>query len=139
MAKFEGGVMKRIPIQLEDKKTWAFIEKVGAAYWMHWQGQTFVFEDERKRKSKSQGATDDPTKIVAPMPGKILKLNVAAGDNVVAGQTLVVMEAMKMEYSLKAKVDSKVKSVNAEVSQQVKANDTLVDLEPANSESNNES
>ncbi len=122
--------MKRVRIEHDGKATWAFVEKVGSTLWMHWQGQTHAFEDERKRKSKNQGSTDDPAKIVAPMPGKILKLNVKSGDEVQAGQTLVVMEAMKMEYSLKAKADAKVTAVNASLNQQVKANDTLVDLEP---------
>jgi biotin carboxyl carrier protein len=43
-----------------------------------------------------------PTRVMAPMPGKIVRLLVAAGQDVAAGQGLVVMEAMKMENELKA-------------------------------------
>jgi glutaconyl-CoA/methylmalonyl-CoA decarboxylase subunit gamma len=43
-----------------------------------------------------------PTPIAAPMPGKVVKLLVAEGDAVTAGQTLMVLEAMKMEHAVKA-------------------------------------
>jgi 3-methylcrotonyl-CoA carboxylase alpha subunit len=47
---------------------------------------------------------------IAPMAGKIIKVNVKAGDSVKMGQALVVMEAMKMEHVLKAPADGVIKS-----------------------------
>jgi 3-methylcrotonyl-CoA carboxylase alpha subunit len=49
--------------------------------------------------------------IKAPMPGKVLSLAVKAGDAVKKGQTLVVLEAMKMEHALSAPADGMVESV----------------------------
>lgn len=46
------------------------------------------------------------------MPCTILKLNVKPGDAVKEGDTLIVLEAMKMEHSIKARIDGKVKNVH---------------------------
>ena len=50
-------------------------------------------------------------KVTAPKPGTILSVSVAVGDTVKAGQTLVVLEAMKMENEIPAPADGKITSV----------------------------
>lgn len=72
----------------------------------------------------------DANAIVAPMPGKIIELKVKGGDQVIAGTTLVVMEAMKMELELKAEADAMVKAVHHQANDQVQAATVLVDMEP---------
>jgi biotin carboxyl carrier protein len=54
------------------------------------------------RKEESAGAGSGPQRVTAPMPGKIVRLLVKAGDAVSARQALVVVEAMKMENELRA-------------------------------------
>jgi biotin carboxyl carrier protein len=54
------------------------------------------------RKDESGGSSAGPQRVTAPMPGKIVRVLVAAGDSVVARQPLVVVEAMKMENELRA-------------------------------------
>ncbi len=66
---------------------------------------------------------------VAPMPGKILKVLVAPGATVKAGETLVVMEAMKMEHAVKAPHDGIAKEVRAKVGEQVNGGALLVIVE----------
>ncbi len=56
-------------------------------------------------------AAGDGEAITAPMPGTILKVNVAQGDSVKAGQVLVVLEAMKMENEILAPRDGVIKQV----------------------------
>jgi len=73
-------------------------------------------------------AADDsagPPAFVAPMPGKIVAVNVTANSAVSAGDTLVVLEAMKMEHAIKAPVDGRVTAVHYGVGDQV---DEGVDL-----------
>lgn len=67
--------------------------------------------------------------ILAPMPGKIIEVKVKAGEDVKMGQTLVVMEAMKMELELKAERDASIKAIPFIQADQVKADDVLVELE----------
>ena len=58
-----------------------------------------------------------------------MELKVQAGDTVEAGQSLLVLEAMKMENHLKAERSGVVRSVHAAVGQQVKAKQILVDID----------
>ena len=67
--------------------------------------------------------------VNAPMPGKLIDLRVAAGDAVKQDQVVAVMEAMKMEHSLKAPRDGVVKAVGAELGEQVGEGALLVELE----------
>ena len=76
--------------------------------------------------SASQGSG----RIVAPMPGKVIQVLVAEGDEVVEGQTLALMEAMKMELSIKADVSGTVKALGAAKGDLVEADVMLLDIEP---------
>ena len=64
--------------------------------------------------------------VKAPMPGNILKVNVAAGQVVKAGDVLVVLEAMKMENDIVAANDGTVTGVGVSKGDMVNAGDTLV-------------
>lgn len=67
--------------------------------------------------------------ILAPMPGKVIRMLVEKGDSVAAGQGLVVVEAMKMQNELKAGRAGHVLEVRAHAGDTVGAGDTLVILE----------
>jgi len=69
-------------------------------------------------------------RIVAPMPGKIIQVIVAEGDEVTEGQTLALMEAMKMELSIKADVAGTVKAIGAAEDDLVEADVMLLEIEP---------
>ncbi len=66
--------------------------------------------------------------VAAPMPGKILKVNVKPGDAVKAGTVLVVTEAMKMETNVKAKADCKIAEVKYKEGDKVEKEDLLLVL-----------
>ena len=68
-------------------------------------------------------------RITAPMHGLLLEVRVAAGDIVETGQTLAVLEAMKMHYEIVAEGAGTVLEVLAEAGQQVAADDVLVEIE----------
>jgi biotin carboxyl carrier protein len=65
---------------------------------------------------------------VAPMPGKILRVLVAPGDQVETGATLLLMEAMKMEHAIKASHAGKVAEVRVAAGDQVDGGQLLVVL-----------
>ena len=64
--------------------------------------------------------------IDAPMPGKIVKLVAAEGQAVKAGDTLLILEAMKMQNEIAADADGTVKTFNVAAGQSVKAHESLV-------------
>ncbi|MGB5950636.1 MAG: acetyl-CoA carboxylase biotin carboxylase subunit [Parvibaculum sp.] len=91
-------------------------------------GRSFVFDNLLKR-AKGADETASGGHILAPMHGKILRLNVAVGDEVAEGQSLVVLEAMKMEHEINATRSGKVTAVNVALGDQVPANTLMIEME----------
>jgi biotin carboxyl carrier protein len=88
-----------------------------------------------RRRARGLAAAE----ILAPMPGKVLKVLVRDGDLVEAGQPLVVLEAMKMETTLAAESAALVKHVLVEEGQTVDHGAVLIELSPPPAASDRES
>jgi biotin carboxyl carrier protein len=88
--------------------------------------------DERRRAIQDMtgaaAANAGPAPLVAPMPGLVVRVNVKPGDQVEAGQPLVVMEAMKMENELRSLSAGTVKSVRFQPGAAVEKGAVLVEL-----------
>ncbi len=67
--------------------------------------------------------------MVSPMPGRVIRVDVADGDRVAAGTSLVIIEAMKMEHTIAAPTAGRVTSVNVTVGEQVDAEQVLIVIE----------
>jgi acetyl/propionyl-CoA carboxylase alpha subunit len=104
-------------------------------YTLWLDGFRFTVEalDERTRAIRELSGTaagpSGPAPLKAPMPGLIVRVNVQAGDQVQAGQGLVVMEAMKMENELRATAAGRVKAVIAAPGTAVEKGALLIELE----------
>jgi len=101
----------------------------GKQSWLQWQGHSVCFED----ATHSAAGTSDQAgsgQIRAPMDGAVIEVCAKAGDAVKRGQVLVIMEAMKMEHSLKADCDGTVESADLAVGSQVKRQQLLVSIKP---------
>ena len=80
-----------------------------------------------RQKKAGAGATGTgPQRVLAPMPGKVVRVLVKAGDQVTARQGLVVVEAMKMENELRAARDGRVREVSVAEGQSVDAGAVLL-------------
>jgi len=88
-----------------------------------------------RRRARGLAAAE----VIAPMPGKVLKVLVRDGDLVEAGQPLVVIEAMKMETTLAAESAATVKHVRVEEGQTVDHGAVLIELSPPPASSGRES
>jgi biotin carboxyl carrier protein len=73
--------------------------------------------------------TEAASSLVAPMPGTVIKVNVAVGDRVRAREPLVVLEAMKMETPLVAPYDATVKAVHVAEGDRIAGGALLVELD----------
>jgi geranyl-CoA carboxylase alpha subunit len=90
-------------------------------------GHTVRFQDRTYLPPASAQAGSDG-KLRAPMDGRIVSIKVDAGQKVVRGQTLVVLEAMKIQHQLKAVLDATVESIAVKEGQQVSNRTILVTM-----------
>jgi propionyl-CoA carboxylase alpha chain len=70
-----------------------------------------------------------PGSLLAPMPGKVIRVDAAAGDTVTAGQPLLVLEAMKMEHEIVASIPGVVTELSVKVGDQVDTGTLLAAVE----------
>jgi biotin carboxyl carrier protein len=91
---------------------------------------TVSLNGRRRWGRKEQSGHIGPQRIVAPMPGKIVRILVKPGEAVRARQPLLVMEAMKMENELRASCDGAVAELHAREGQSVDAGALLAIVTP---------
>ena len=94
------------------------------------EGAAFVVRPYRAEGGSGHHAHDGD--IIAPMPGKVIAVDVADGDAVTAGQRLMVLEAMKMEHALTAPFDGIVTGLSVSAGSQVQVEAVLAVVEPPN-------
>ncbi|MEI6766868.1 MAG: biotin/lipoyl-containing protein [Bacteroidota bacterium] len=81
-------------------------------------------------KNKNKGALAlSENSIISPMPGKVVKIPVSIGDAVQAGQTLIIISAMKMESEYKVSKDAVIKEILVKEGDTVDGNQTLIVFE----------
>jgi len=100
----------------------------GDTIWLNEAGQTFAVRAYAARGSGHAAAADGA--ILAPMPGKVIAVDVSEGQEVEEGQRLIVLEAMKMEHALTAPFAGTVRDLNAAPGGQVEVETQLVRIEP---------
>ena len=93
------------------------------------RGNLFLIDMVNQKTVSVSGVQTGIEKIVAKMPGKIIKIFAEVGDQVKKGQGLVIMEAMKMENELKAPVSGTVTAIHVKVADTVDAGTDLVMIE----------
>ena len=92
-------------------------------------GHAHVFRRPEKFLHDATAAAADGA-VTAPMPGTVLAVRGTVGDGVRAGQTVVVMEAMKMELALQAPLDGELTAVHVTDGSQVALGDKLFEVIP---------
>lgn len=119
--------MRFIEVDWQGKKIRVPAVKHQGRLWFHWQGATHMVDlGGGSRRASGEKTKSNPGVITAPMPGKVTRVSVKKDEPVNKGQALVVMEAMKMEYTLEADRDGKVSEVNVQPGMQVGLGEVLV-------------
>jgi len=99
------------------------------------EGKTFQIEipdaaPMAKKKRSGSGKKKKSGTVSANIPGKVVTVEVNVGDEVVEGQVILILEAMKMQNEIQAPVSGTVTSVQCEEGQAIEANIPLVVIEP---------
>jgi 3-methylcrotonyl-CoA carboxylase alpha subunit len=113
----EGGERHIVYVAGPQGRTWAFAG-----------GRVFkaVDSEQQAARARTPGA---PQTLTSPMPATVVKVLVEPGQAVKAGDTLVIVEAMKMELPVRAPEDAVVKAVHCREREIVQPDQTLIELE----------
>lgn len=87
-------------------------QKVKDRIWVQWRGKIYSVAADLK-KARRSGSEDSAQDLVAPFSCKVLRIHVRNGQEVKKGDPVVVVEAMKMEYSYASPRDGVIEKVNA--------------------------
>ena len=119
----------RIEARIDGEPARASVYAIGDAVFVVSDGATERIEQRSATVADFRSIADPRGNVAAPMPGAITAVAVDAGDHVKAGQTLMVLEAMKMEHNIVAPGDGKVATVNVAPGERVDEGTELLALE----------
>src|SRR5687768_9765769 len=117
----------KLDLLIDGKRVTAYISSDNAKRWVTINGQTFVLT--KSSGTRKGGHTHHAAgELTAPMPGQVRVVNVNEGDIVTKGQTLLVLEAMKMEIHVHAPRDGVVKKLFVRQGQTVEREQILIEI-----------
>ena len=122
-------------VEHEGRNEIVYVAGSVADRWIFWEGQVFHGQwggpDEAgpdKVRPASDKLAGRPASLTAPMPARVISILVQPGAAVKKGDTLVMLEAMKMELPVRAPADGKVAVVHCRDGELVQADTVLLDL-----------
>ena len=119
----------KLDLLIDGERVTVYVSSDNAKRWVTVNGQTLVLTKSsgaRRSGSRHQHAAGE---LTAPMPGQVRSVNVSEGDVVTKGQTLLLLEAMKMEIRVQALGDGVVKKIFVQQGQTVEREQILIEIE----------
>lgn len=108
--------------------TSAYLSIAGSNRWVTFNGRTYLITKSSAGRRAAGHTHHAAGELTAPMPGQVRAVNVSQGDSVTRGQTLLILEAMKMEIRIQAPADGIVQSLSVQTGQTVERDQLLVIL-----------
>ena len=120
----------QLELLIDGQRVAAYVSSDGAKRWVTIHGQTFVLTKSSGRPSRGKGTGHEhASELAAPMPGLVRSVNVNEGESVSKGQTLLVLEAMKMEIRIHAPREGKIQKLLVKQGQTVEREQVLIEFE----------
>jgi len=122
-----------VSLKIEDKVYRVFIARSDDGFFVQCRGDQYFIKDSDQDESEVQGgeerSREDMLKIKSTMPGKVIKIEVSEKQEVRVGQTLAIVEAMKMENEIKSSLQGVVKKIFASEGDLVDSDNPIMELE----------
>lgn len=122
-----------LSIVIEGKSHKVYLARDKDKRFIHLDGQEIVVQEPSQESGGAGGeaekSLEDMLLIKAPMPGKVIKIDVKEKDPVRKNQTLAIVEAMKMENEIKSSIQGSVKRIYVSVGDLVDVDKPLIELE----------
>jgi acetyl-CoA/propionyl-CoA carboxylase biotin carboxyl carrier protein len=125
------GADGRVPVTVDGVTRDYAVAQDGDTLWLGRDGQAWAVREQAPLEAAAASSAGSGGPVVSPMPGTVTVVEVAEGQAVVAGQRLLVVEAMKMEHVLAAPVDGIVRDLRARPGATVAKDAVLAVVEPA--------
>ncbi len=119
----------KLELLIDGQRVTAYVSSDGAKRWVTIHGQTFMLTKQSSARRSGGAGQASTGALTAPMPGQVRAVNVSEGEAVMKGQTLLVLEAMKMEIRIQAPMDGVVKKLFVKQGQTVEREQILVMVE----------
>jgi biotin carboxyl carrier protein len=119
----------KLDLLIDGKRVTAYVSSENAKRWVTVNGQTFMLTKSSGARKSGHGHHHAAGELTAPMPGQVRAVNISEGDAVTKGQTLLLLEAMKMEIKVQAPRDGVVISIQVKQGQTVEREQLLVIME----------
>lgn len=119
----------KLDLLIDGKRVTAYVSSENAKRWVTVNGQTFMLTKSSGTRKSGHGHHHAAGELTAPMPGQVRAVNISEGDVVTKGQTLLLLEAMKMEIKVQAPRDGVVISIQVKQGQTVEREQLLVIME----------
>jgi biotin carboxyl carrier protein len=118
----------RLDLSLNGQRVTAYVSTDGAKRWVTVNGQTFALTKSTAGTRRAQHGHHAQDELTAPMPGQVRAVNVTEGESVTKGQTLLVLEAMKMEIRVSAPRDGVAGKLLVQQGQTVEREQVLIEI-----------
>ena len=118
----------KLDLLIDGERITAYVSSDNAKRWVTINGRTYLLTKQTGSRKSGSGHHHTTGELTAPMPGQIRAVNVSEGDTVTKGQTLMILEAMKMEIRIQAPLDGVVSSISVKVGQTVEREQTLIKI-----------
>jgi 3-methylcrotonyl-CoA carboxylase alpha subunit len=118
----------RFRVVVEGRQRIAYAVSGRDSVWIFLDGRTYVVE-RRGGQTRRRAHREDDDALASPMPATVVRITVERGQPVNAGDVLVVLEAMKMELTIKAARDGRVKAIDCRVGELVQPGVPLIEFE----------
>jgi len=119
----------QLELLIDGQHATAYVSSDGAKRWVTVNGQTLMLTKAAAGAKRRGAGQEHASELAAPMPGLVRSVNIAEGETVAKGQTLLVLEAMKMEIRIQAPRDGTVKKLLVKQGQTVEREQVLIELD----------